>query len=326
VRIEWSWSRTGLMVLLAAIGALGQNSTPPRTPDGQPDLQGTWNNGTVTPLERPRDLAGKEFFTKEEAAAYEKQVVSARNSDHRGATAEADLQFAYNNAWYDWGSKVVKTRRTSIIIDPPDGKIPPLTAKGQEMARERAAHQSHPPSGPEDIGLEERCLVFPTAGPPMLPFTYNNNYRIVQTPGYVAILIEMIHDVRIIPIDGRPHAPSPVRQWLGDSRGHWEGNTLVVDTANFNGRTTFGFIYNGLTDENYHLTERFTRTDADTIVYRFTVDDPTMYTRPFTGELTMSRTEQPIYEYACQEGNHSLANMLSAARADERNARAPAGK
>ena len=151
----------------------------------------------------------------------------------------------------------------------------------------------------------------------MLPFTYNNNYRIVQIPGYVVILIEMIHDVRIIPIDGRPHVPSGVRQWLGDSRGHWEGNTLVVDTTNFNGKTTFGFIYNGLTDENYHLTERFTRTDPDTILYRFTIDDPTVYARPFTGELTLSRTEDPIYEYACQEGNYALANMLAGARASE---------
>jgi hypothetical protein len=166
-----------------------------------------WNNATVTPLERTKELAGKQFFTEKEAAAFEKQVVLGRNSDRRGATAETDLQFAYNNTWYDWGSKVVKTRRTSIIIDPLDGKIPPYTAKGQEMARARAAQQSHPPEGPEDFSLEDRCLVFPTAGPPMLPFTYNNNYRIVQIPGYVVILIEMIHDVRIIPIDGCPVLP-----------------------------------------------------------------------------------------------------------------------
>jgi hypothetical protein len=325
MRIRDAWS-LGWIVFVAALGAYGQSWTPPRTADGQPDLQGTWNNGTVTPLERPKELAGKEFFTEKEAAAFEKQIVVTRNSDHRGATAETDLQFAYNNAWYDWGSKVVKTRRTSIIIDPPDGQIPPYTAKGQEMVQARAAQRSHPPEGPEDMSLEDRCLVFPTGGPPMLPFTYNNNYRIVQIPGYVVILIEMIHDVRIIPIDGRPHAPSSLRQWMGDSRGHWEGDTLVVDTTNFNGRTTFGFIYNGLTDENYHLTERFTRTDPDTILYRFTVDDPTVYTSPFTGELTMSRTKEGIYEYACQEGNYALANMLAGARAAEQHAAAAAKK
>src|SRR5262249_48817357 len=157
-------------------------------------------------------------LTEQEAAAFEKQVIGSRDSDRRGNTPETDLQWAYNSAWYDWGSKVVKTRRTSIIIDPSDGKVPPLTAKGQEMARALAAQRSRPPAGPEDIGLAERCLVFPTAGPPMLPYTYNNNYRIVQIPGYVLILIEMVHEVRIIPIDGRPHVGSGVRQWFGDSR------------------------------------------------------------------------------------------------------------
>lgn len=326
MRIRYSWSLGIVIVFLAALRLSAQTWTPPRTADGQPDLQGTWNNGTVTPLERPKELAGKEFFTKNEAAAYEKQIVLSRNSDRRGATAETDLQYAYNNAWYDWGSKVVKTRRTSIIIEPPDGKIPAFTAKGQEMARARAERQSHPPEGAEDIGLEERCLVFPTAGPPMLPFTYNNNYQIIQIPGYVVILIEMVHDMRIIPIDGRRHVTPGLRQWFGDSRGHWEGNALVVDTTNFDGRTTFGFIYNGLTDQNYHVTERFTRTDPDTILYRFTIDDPTVYTRPFTGELTMSRTDDPIYEYACHEGNYALANMLSGARADDKRAAAAAAK
>ena len=315
-----SWFLGMAIVLTASAGAAAQSWTPPRTVGGQPDLQGIWTNGTVTPLERPSEFAGKEFLTEQEAAAFENQVVVSRDSDRRGQTAETDLQWAYNNAWYDWGSKVVKTRRTSIIIDPSDGKIPPLTAKGQAMARALAAQRSRPPAGPEDIGLAERCLVFPTAGTPMLPYTYNNNYRIVQVPGYVVILIEMVHDVRIIPIDGRPHVASGVRQWFGDSRGHWEGNTLVVETTNFNGKTRFAFLYNGLTDENYHLTERFTRTDPDTVLYRFTVDDPTVFTRPFTGELTMSKTGATIYEYACQEGNYAMAGMLAGARTDEQRA------
>jgi hypothetical protein len=286
---------------------------------GQTDLEGIWTNGTVTPFERPAELAGKAFFTEQEASDFETQTASARNSDRRGASADQDLQSAYNNRWYDWGSRVVKTRRTSIIIDPPDGHVPALTPKGRAARREWDERQRKPPAGPEDIGLAERCIAFPTAGPPMLPYAYNNNYRILQAPGYVVISIEMVHDVRIIPIDeSRPHLDPSIRLWLGDSRGHWEGNTLVVDTSNFNGRNRFGFFYSGLTDENYHLTERFTRTDPDTILYQFTVDDPTMYVRPFTGELTMSRTPGPTYEYACHEGNYAMEGMLAGARAEEK--------
>ncbi len=175
------------------------NWSPPRTPDGQPDLEGIWTNGTVTPFERPAELAGKAFFTEQEAAQFEKQTAAARNSDHRGASADQDLLSAYNNRWYDWGSKVVKTRRTSIIIDPPDGRVPALTLQAQDANRAWAERQRKPPEGPEDIGLAERCIAFPTAGPPMLPYAYNNNYRIVQVPGYVVIFIEMVHDVRRIP-------------------------------------------------------------------------------------------------------------------------------
>jgi hypothetical protein len=326
MNIGLSCFRGVLVASMVACGAVGQSWTPPRTADGQPDLQGIWTNGTATPLERPSELAGKEYLTEQEAAVFEKQTAVARNSDRRRATAKEDLQWAYNNTWYDWGNKVVKTRRSSIIIDPPDGKIPPYTAKGQEMARAHVEKQSKPPAGPEDIGLPERCLVFATAGPPMLPYDYNNNYRILQIPGYVVISIEMIHDVRIIPLDGRPHISSGIEQWLGDSRGHWEGNTLVVDTTNFNGKTRYAFFYYGITDENYHLTERFTRTDPDTILYRFTIDDPTIYTRPFTGELTMSRTGVTMYEYACQEGNYAMADMLAGARAEERRAAGPTKK
>ncbi len=308
----------GAVMAMSAVAQSHTAYTPPRTPDGQPDLQGIWTNGTVTPFERPAALAGKAFFTEQEAAAYERQMASARNSDHRGATAEQDLASAYNNRWYDWGSKVVKTRRTSMILDPPDGRIPALTAKGKEMQREWAERQRGLPAGPEDIGLAERCIVFPTAGPPMLPYAYNNNYRILQARNFVAITIEMVHDVRIIPTDGSPHLAPSVRQWLGDSRGHWEGNTLVVDTTNFNGKNRFGPFFAYVADENYRVTERFTRTDSDTILYQFTIDDPTIYVRPFTGELTMSRTPGPTYEYACHEGNYAMADMLKGARAEEK--------
>jgi hypothetical protein len=304
----------------ATPAASATNWAPPRTPDGHPDLQGIWTNATVTPLERPPQLAGKEFFTEAEAAEFEKRAATANDSDRRGATPAVDLQFAYNNNWYDWGSKVVKTRRTSIIVDPPDGRLPPLTPQAQQNLRARQQAQSQPPAGPEDIGLAERCILFPTAALPMLSYAYNNNYRIVQTRDYVAILIEMVHDVRIIPLDGRGPLPAAVRQWKGASRGHWEGNTLVVDTANFNGKSRFGFFAGGPTSVNARIVERFTRTDSDTILYQFTVDDPAVYTKPFSGELTMSKTEGPMFEYACHEGNYGMTGMLSGARTDEKKA------
>ena len=301
---------TGLGLLMAA-----KKWTPPRTPDGQPDLQGMWSNATITPFERPKELAGKEFFTEQEAADYEKRIVKEGNRDIRGRDADADLKGAYNELWFDRGSKVVPTRRTSLVVDPRDGRIPPLTPEAQKMAVAREEIARRPPEGPEDLPLLARCLVWPTAGPPMLPTAYNNNYQILQSPGYVTILTEMIHDVRIIPLDGRPHIPETVRQWLGDSRGHWEGNTLVVDTTNFTDKTHFSD-----SDRNLHLIERFTRTDANTILYQFTVDNPTAFTLPWKGEVPLTKTPGPIYEYACHEGNYSMVNMLKGARAQEREA------
>src|ERR1700674_1257097 len=247
--------------------------TPPRTPDGRPDLQGIWSNSTITPLERPRELAGKQVFTEQEAAAYEKQVIQRNNADLReGRDPEADVALAYNDSWYDRGTKVVPSRRTSLIVDPPDGRIPALTAEAQKRAVERAeARRGRGPADSwEDRSLGERCI---TRGAPKLPSAYNNNFEIVQTPGHVAILQEMIHEVRIIPLDGRPHVDKNVRQWLGDSRGHWEGNTLVVDTTNFDDRIVFNaFNCCGAAGANLHLVERFTRVDNDTIDYQYTVD------------------------------------------------------
>jgi hypothetical protein len=285
----------------------------PRTPFGQPDLQGIWSNATITPFERPPELAGKEFFTEQEAAEYEKKVVREGNRDRRGDNADADLKGAYNEVWFDRGAKVVPTLRTSLVVDPPDGKIPPLTPAARKAAAAREKIARRPPEGPEDLPLLVRCLVWPTVGPPMLPTAYNNNYQILQAPGYVAILTEMIHDVRMIPLDGRPHIPANIRQWLGDSRGRWEGNTLVVDTTNFTDKTNF---YGS--DENLHLTERFTRTDETTILYQFTVDDPTAFTSIWKGEVPLTRAPGPIYEYACHEGNYSMENMLKGARAQQK--------
>jgi hypothetical protein len=280
-----------------------------RTAGGHPDLQGFWSNATLTPFERARELAGKEFFTEEEAAAFEKRMREANDRDRRASTPEADVNQAYNEAWFERGTKIFPTRRTSIVIDPPDGRVPPLTPQAQRAAADRAQSQRGLPGGPEDLSLPVRCILWPTAGPPMVPGPYNNNYQIVQTPEYVAIDVEMIHDARIIPMDGRPHIDKKIRLWLGDSVGHWEGDTLVVDTTNFTDKTH----YRG-SDENLHLIERFTRTGPDTILYRFTLDDPTAFTKPWTGEIAMAKTAGPLYEYACHEGNYAMSNMLRAAR------------
>src|SRR5437667_5677288 len=206
-----------------------------RASAAKPDLSGIWTNATVTPLERPKEFAGKEFLTKAEAAEFEKQAVYDADGDRRDGGAEADVGRAYNEFWRDRG-KVVSTMRSSLIVDPPDGRVPSLTPEAQKRNADRveaARRRGGAFDGPENRSLAERCLSMPQAGPPMLPANYNSNYQIVQTPGSVVILVEMIHDARIIPLDGSPHLPQNVRQWLGDSRGHWEGNTLVVDTTNF---------------------------------------------------------------------------------------------
>jgi hypothetical protein len=287
--------------------------TAPRTADGRPDLQGIWSNASLTPFERPKEFAGKEFFTEKEATEFTKTVLDQSNRDRRGATPQEDVNGAYNEAWFDRGTKVASNLRTSIVVDPPDGRVPPLAPEAREAAVARAAVQRRPPQGPEDFGLPVRCILWPNAGPPMVPGPYNNYYQIIQTRDTVAIEVEMIHDVRIIPLDGRPHLPSAIRQWMGDSVGHWEGDTLVVDTTNFTDKTHFRG-----SDRNLHVVERFTRTGADTIQYRFTIDDPTAFTQAWTGEIIMSKVLGPLYEYACHEGNYSLANMLAGARAQEK--------
>ena len=295
---------------LTIVGTVWLLPTPAAGPR---DLEGLWTNATITPFERSKEFAGKEFLTEKEAADFEKRALENANRDRRGANAESDVAGAYNDFWFERGTKVVPTRRTSLVVDPPDGKIPPLTPAAQKAAAARAEVLRHLPTGPEDLGLPDRCILWPTAGPPMVPGGYNNNYQIVQAPGYVAILVEMIHDVRIIPLDGRPHLPSNIRQWMGDSRGHWEGNTLVVDTTNFTDKTHFRG-----SDQNLHLVERFTRTGPDTILYEFTVDDPTAFTKPWKGQAPLTKTDGPIYEYACHEGNYGMTNILTGARAQEK--------
>jgi hypothetical protein len=281
------------------------------------DLQGIWTNATLTPLERPAELAGKEFFTPAEAAAYEKQGRERNDADRRGSTPEADLAVGYNAIWWDRGTHIVSTGRTSLIVDPPDGRIPPLTPEAQKKAAARAeARRLHPADGPENTSLADRCIVRGTAVPPMLPAGYNNNYQILQTPEHVVILVEMIHDARVISLDGRPHLGKKIRQWLGDSRGRWEGNTLVVETTNFTDKTNFRG-----SGENLRVVERFTRVDEDTLRYQFTVDDPQSFARPWSGEIPMKKTAGPLFEYACHEGNLSMENTLSTARDEEKAAR-----
>jgi hypothetical protein len=287
--------------------------TPPRTADGAPDLQGVWNTSTLTPLERPAEFAGKPFLTEAEVGAYEQRMAVQNNRDRRDSSPQADVGGAYNDFWFERGSRVVPSRRTSLITDPADGRIPPLTPEAQKRAAERAEYRSlHAADGPEDLGLPVRCLLWPTAGPPMLPGGYNNNYQIVQGPGYVMIIVEMIHDARIIPTDGRPHLSKHVRQWMGDSRGRWEDTTLVVETTNFTDKTAFRG-----SGENLRLIERFTRTGPDEIVYQFTVEDPASFTRPWSAELPMRRTDEHLYEYACHEGNYGMDGILSGARTEE---------
>jgi hypothetical protein len=311
-------------VLLVTASAAGQAKkwTPPRTPDGQPDLQGFWTNNTYTPLERPQNVT-KEFYTKEEAAEMEKRA-AAQETEQTVPGTVADVHYDFTQFGLDRNqSQHALNLRTSLIVDPADGRLPPLTAEGKKTAAQRAeaAKLVGRWDSAQSNDLDDRCIIMVGAGPPMLPAAYNNNYQIVQAPGYVMILFEMIHDVRVIPMDGRPHAPRNVRQWLGDSRGHWDGDTLVVETTNFNGKNPLRG-----SSENMRVTERFTRVDADTIQYKFTVDDESTWSKPWTAELPMKKTVGPLFEHACHEGNYGLMNTLVGARLEEKKAAEEAAK
>jgi len=283
--------------------------TAPRMSWGHPDLQGYWTNTTTTPLQRPADLADTAVLTPEEYAARNATVAERQNVD-TGPRRQGDPG-NYNDFWYERG---VLNYRTSLVIDPPNGRLPPLTAAAQTAAQERRARPQA--DSPEERSVYERCI---TRGLPgaMMPGFYNHNYQIVQTPDYVVVSVEMIHDARIIPLDGRPHVPAGIRNWLGDSRGHWEGDTLVVETTNFTDKVREQSVIAFSTGQNLRLTERFTRTSADDIAYEVTVDDPTVYTQPWTASIPMRRFEGPVYEYACHEGNYAMGGILRGARLDE---------
>ena len=305
-----------VLAFAAVVPAGGQtHGKAPRTIEGRPDLQGVWTFSTITPLERPAEFAGREFITDAEAQAYEQRIAERTNRDNRESSAEADVSSAYNEFWWDRGVHAARVRgkvRTSLIVDPPDGRLPPLTAEAQARAAARAeARQAHPADGPEDRSLGERCLLF-NAGPPMLSGPYNNFVQILQTRDHVVIHNEMIHDARVIPLDGRPHLPASVRLLQGDPRGRWDGDTLVVESTNFSDKTNVRGSGPGL-----RLTERFTRDGASTLLYEFTVEDPGSFTRPWTAILPMTRSDAQLYEYACHEGNYAMSGILRGARAGE---------
>jgi hypothetical protein len=291
----------------------------PRTPWGEPDLQGTYSNRTITPFERPASVGGREFFTPEEVAVMEKRAEEQSGDESRSKGTRADVERAYNDFWWDRGTKVT-TLRTSMVVDPPDGRVPPQT----EEAKTRAADEPSQPvfrgAGAAGRGTDswldrstfERCI---TRGMPaaMSPTAYNNNYRITQSPGYVAIEIEMLGGTRVIPTDGRPHTSSSIRQWMGSSVGHWDGDTLVVETKHFTDKV----LYRGAA-EQLHLVERFTRVGDKEIEYRVTISDPTTFTRPWTLAIPFVVTGEELFEYACHEGNYGMAGILSGAREEER--------
>ena len=308
-----------LAAVAAAVPAAAQTAEVPRTAWGAPDLQGVWDFRSLTPMERPADLADQETFTEEEAASFSEEVIRDQSRDLSDADAEAATGrvVPYNDFWFDWGSTVT-TDRTSLIVDPPDGRMPALTAAAEQRRAARAAAQEGvgrdeiPPGGwIDDLSAPVRCILGFNQGPPMTPSAYNNNMQLFQTEDHVVILNEMIHDARIVPIDGRPGLSSDIRQWTGSSRGYWDGDTLVVETANRRDSS-----FRGAT-RDLQLTERFTRADANTLVYEVTLDDPRTWTRPWTFMVPMVRNEGEVYEYACHEGNYYMANMLHGLRAAE---------
>ena len=318
--------KQGLLVCIAlplSVAGLGAGAQTARTPWGDPDLQGTWSNATLTPLQRPAELKDKEFFSEAEAREYVQQRLRAQSGDENiERDREAGNVGSYNDAWMDRGNDIVPTRRTSLIVDPPNGRVPPFTAEAQrEHERNLAYAKEHPADTAADRYLTERCIGFGGGHAPMLPEPYNNNYYIVQTPDYVTIMAELNHEVRIIPIDGRSHFPQHVTQWVGDSRGRWEGDTLVVETKNQKTNPHYYGVQmlDSVMSDEFRVVEEFTRTGPEQIRYRATVHDP-VFTAPWTVEIFMHPQNGELVEFACHEGNYGMRGLLSAVREEEKKA------
>ena len=309
----------GIVAVAGAAHPAAQS--PARTAWGDPDLQGVYTFATITPLQRPDDVEGRELLTAEEAASFEERTALERvdRPPRAGDTG------TYNRFWVDYGTRVVGTLRTSLIVDPSDGRLPPLAPAAQARNEARRAAGPQPPAGHEDLSITDRCIMGFNAGPPFVPSAYNNTVQLFQTPGHVVILNEMIHDARIVPLDGRPHPDAGIRQWMGDSRGRWDGETLVVETTNFasgrdmtRGVNIWRYVDPRGPVATSRLVERFTRLDDGTLSYEFTIDDPGTWTSPWTAAFPLVGIDGELFEYACHEGNYSAANILAGARADER--------
>jgi hypothetical protein len=298
-----------------SVSVVAQSSSAPRTAWGDPDLQGLWNHGTITPLERPADYGDRELLTDEEVAALNLASETRATSERRSSlTREEDVALAYNQFWWDRG---ISVGRTSLITTPQNGRLPPRTLAAEaysatdDAQRLQAAKRGRVPAhGPEDMDLGDRCLVYRPV--PITSSGYNNHVHVLQSSGYVVIFQEQIHDVRIIPVSDQPVLPDQMRQWLGVSRGRWDGDTLVVETNNFYEQAD----YLG-SNVNRRVTERFTRVAEDVIEYAFTVDDPTVWTEPWSGMVPWRPAEGPLFEYACHEGNYGMTNLLTSSRAEE---------
>jgi len=327
-RLAITIATSASMAIVFASATAGQTPkkySPPRTPWGDPDLQGVWNDATSTPLQRPGTVGAKDVLTDEEAADFQASLAHELTRDRRDGGPEIDVNRAYNDHWMDARRlKITADHRTSLIVDPPEGRIPPLVPLSPERQQARATRgaaaarfQAGLPDDYTDFSLPVRCIIR-TDSPPYLPTIYNNDFQIVQSPGYVTIAPEMIHSTRVIPVDGRPHLNSALKQWLGDSRGHWDGPTLVVETTNF--RADDGVIFQNANPATFKITERFTRVAADSLNYEFTVEDPTTWTRPWTALIPWTRIDpaEQMYEYACHEDNFDIVHFLTGARKREK--------
>ncbi len=329
-RVLVSVSAVAVLVAVVSLGVepAAAQTVVPRTAWGHPDLGGIWDFSTITPFERPEELADKEFWTTEEAANLEQEVVDrdarllARAAERTEATDQVDFRADgtpgfYNNFWLDAGSRTDSTGRTSQVVDPPNGRLPALTARARQRVDARRAYLGeHAADSWLEQSTSDRCLMGFNAGPPISPGFYNQNLHVFQTPDHVALLTEMIHTVRVVPLDGRAPLRENIRQWSGDSRGHWEGDTLVVETTNFNGKSQWKNSTGNMT-----LVERITRVDADTLEYAYTVTDQETWTSPWSASISLQRTDASMYEYACHEGNYAMPNILAGQRAVEKDAK-----